>query len=82
VLVFTVDGKADNGSPLVCVAHLGLASGGRRPFIKGRLAPGEAKALEIFGDALVCKSLGKASPGKPRNRRDRDRQLVQVRLAA
>jgi len=35
-------------------------------FIKGRLQPGEAKALRSSADALVWQRWGKASPGKPR----------------
>jgi len=49
-----------------CCAPRPWASGlRRRPFIKGGWQPGEAKALEIFGDALVLAvGWGKASPAE------------------
>ena len=43
-------------------------------FIKGAWQPGEAKALQSFGEQLHWHALGEASPGA--QDRERDRQLV------
>jgi|GEM_PF-43727 len=78
VLVFTGDGKGKTTAALGLVLRT-LGHGERVAvvqFIKGGWQPGEAKALEIFGDALVWQSLGEGFTWETQNR-DRDRQLVQ-----
>ena len=45
-------------------------------FIKGGWQPGEAKALELFGDALHWHALGEGFTWETQNR-ERDRQMVQ-----
>jgi len=68
VLVFTGDGKGKTTAALGLVLRtLGHGeSVAVVQFIKGGWQPGEAKALELFGDALAWHALGRASPGKPR----------------
>jgi len=71
--------KDQRPAMLVCVAHpRPMASGWPSfQFIKGRLAAGRGKALEIFGDALVgSQHGGRLHLGKPRTATG-DRQLVQ-----
>ena len=78
VLVLTGDGKGKTTAALGLVLRT-LGHGERVAvvqFIKGGWQPGEAKALEIFGDALVWQSLGEGFTWETQNR-DRDRQLVQ-----
>ncbi len=78
VLVFTGDGKGKT------TAALGLAlrtlGHGEQvavvQFIKGGWQPGEAKALELFGEALHWHALGEGFTWETQDR-DRDRQLVQ-----
>ena len=78
VLVFTGDGKGKT------TAALGLAlrtlDHGDQvavvQFIKGGWQPGEAKALELFGEALHWHALGEGFTWETQDR-DRDRQLVQ-----
>jgi cob(I)alamin adenosyltransferase len=78
VLVFTGDGKGKT------TAALGLAlrtlGHGERvavvQFIKGGWQPGEARALQIFGDALRWHALGEGFTWETQDRQ-RDRDLVQ-----
>jgi cob(I)alamin adenosyltransferase len=78
VLVFTGDGKGKT------TAALGLAlrtlGHGEQvavvQFIKGGWQPGEAKALELFGESLHWHALGEGFTWETQDR-DRDRMLVQ-----
>ena len=78
VLVFTGDGKGKTTAALGLVLRT-LGHGERVAvvqFIKGGWQPGEAKALELFGDALHWHALGEGFTWETQNR-DRDRELVQ-----
>ena len=78
VLVFTGDGKGKTTAALGLVLR-SLGHGERVAvvqFIKGGWQPGEAKALELFGDALAWHALGEGFTWETQDR-ERDRQLVQ-----
>ncbi|MEB3234834.1 MAG: cob(I)yrinic acid a,c-diamide adenosyltransferase, partial [Cyanobacteriota bacterium] len=78
VLVFTGDGKGKTTAALGLVLRT-LGHGEQVAvvqFIKGGWQPGEAKALELFGDALHWHALGEGFTWETQDR-DRDRQLVQ-----
>jgi cob(I)alamin adenosyltransferase len=78
VLVFTGDGKGKTTAALGLVLRT-LGHGDAVAvvqFIKGGWQPGEAKALELFGDALAWHALGEGFTWETQDR-DRDRQLVQ-----
>jgi cob(I)alamin adenosyltransferase len=78
VLVFTGDGKGKTTAALGLVLRT-LGHGDRVAvvqFIKGGWQPGEAKALELFGDALHWHALGEGFTWETQDR-ERDRQLVQ-----
>ena len=78
VLVFTGDGKGKTTAALGLVLRT-LGHGERVAvvqFIKGGWQPGEAKALELFGDALHWHALGEGFTWETQDR-DRDRELVQ-----
>lgn len=78
VLVFTGDGKGKTTAALGLVLR-SLGHGERVAvvqFIKGGWQPGEAKALELFGDALAWHALGEGFTWETQNR-ERDRALVQ-----
>ena len=78
VLVFTGDGKGKTTAALGLVLRT-LGHGDRVAvvqFIKGGWQPGEAKALELFGDALRWHALGEGFTWETQDR-ERDRQLVQ-----
>ncbi len=78
VLVFTGDGKGKTTAALGLV--LRTLSHGEQvavvQFIKGGWQPGEAKALELFGDALHWHALGEGFTWETQDR-ERDRALVQ-----
>jgi cob(I)alamin adenosyltransferase len=79
VLVFTGDGKGKTTAALGLVLRT-LGHGERVAvvqFIKGGWQPGEAKALELFGDALAWHALGEGFTWETQNR-ERDRELAQV----
>lgn len=79
VLVFTGDGKGKTTAALGLVLR-SLGHGERVAvvqFIKGGWQPGEAKALELFGDALAWHALGEGFTWETQDR-ERDRQLVQT----
>jgi cob(I)alamin adenosyltransferase len=79
VLVFTGDGKGKTTAALGLVLRT-LGHGDAVAvvqFIKGGWQPGEAKALELFGDALAWHALGEGFTWETQDR-DRDRQLVQL----
>ena len=68
VLVFTGQGKGKTTAGLGLVLRT-LGHGERVAivqFIKGGWEPGEARALQAFGEQVSWHALGKASPGKPR----------------
>jgi cob(I)alamin adenosyltransferase len=78
VLVFTGDGKGKTTAALGLVLRT-LGHGEQVAvvqFIKGGWQPGEAKALELFGDALHWHALGEGFTWETQDR-ERDRQLVQ-----
>ncbi|MEB3320362.1 MAG: cob(I)yrinic acid a,c-diamide adenosyltransferase [Cyanobium sp.] len=78
VLVFTGDGKGKTTAALGLVLRT-LGHGERVAvvqFIKGGWQPGEAKALELFGEALHWHALGEGFTWETQDR-ERDRQLVQ-----
>jgi cob(I)alamin adenosyltransferase len=78
VLVFTGDGKGKTTAALGLVLRT-LGHGERVAvvqFIKGGWQPGEARALELFGDALHWRALGEGFTWETQDRQ-RDRQLVQ-----
>ena len=78
VLVFTGDGKGKTTAALGLVLRT-LGHGDQVAvvqFIKGGWQPGEAKALELFGDALHWHALGEGFTWETQDR-DRDRELVQ-----
>ena len=78
VLVFTGDGKGKTTAALGLVLRT-LGHGERVAvvqFIKGGWQPGEARALQIFGDALRWHALGEGFTWETQNR-ERDRDLVQ-----
>jgi cob(I)alamin adenosyltransferase len=79
VLVFTGDGKGKTTAALGLVLRT-LGHGERvavLQFIKGGWQPGEARALELFGDALHWHALGEGFTWETQDR-ERDRQLVQA----
>ncbi|MCX5940556.1 MAG: cob(I)yrinic acid a,c-diamide adenosyltransferase [Cyanobium sp. LacPavin_0818_WC50_MAG_67_9] len=79
VLVFTGDGKGKTTAALGLVLRT-LGHGDAVAvvqFIKGGWQPGEAKALELFGDALAWHALGEGFTWETQDR-DRDRALVQA----
>ena len=78
VLVFTGDGKGKTTAALGLVLRT-LGHGEQVAvvqFIKGGWQPGEARALELFGDALAWHALGEGFTWETQDR-ERDRQLVQ-----
>lgn len=78
VLVFTGEGKGKTTAALGLVLRT-LGHGEQVAvvqFIKGGWLPGEARALEIFGDALHWHALGEGFTWETQDR-ERDRQLVQ-----
>ena len=78
VLVFTGDGKGKTTAALGLALRT-LGHGDQVAvvqFIKGGWQPGEAKALELFGDALAWHALGEGFTWETQDR-ERDRQLVQ-----
>ncbi len=78
VLVFTGDGKGKTTAALGLVLRT-LGHGEAVAvvqFIKGGWQPGEAKALQLFGDALAWHALGEGFTWETQDR-DRDRELVQ-----
>lgn len=78
VLVFTGNGKGKTTAALGLVLR-SLGHGERVAvvqFIKGGWQPGEAKALELFGDALDWHALGEGFTWETQDR-ERDRALVQ-----
>lgn len=78
VLVFTGNGKGKTTAALGLVLR-SLGHGERVAvvqFIKGGWQPGEAKALELFGDALAWHALGEGFTWETQDR-ERDRALVQ-----
>ncbi len=78
VLVFTGDGKGKTTAALGLVLRT-LGHGERVAvvqFIKGGWQPGEARALELFGDALHWHALGEGFTWETQDRA-RDRQLAQ-----
>ena len=78
VLVFTGDGKGKTTAALGLVLRtLGHGEGvAVVQFIKGGWQPGEARALELFGEALHWHALGEGFTWETQDR-DRDRLLVQ-----
>ena len=79
VLVFTGDGKGKTTAALgLALRTLGHGDAvAVVQFIKGGWQPGEAKALELFGDALAWHALGEGFTWETQDR-ERDRQLVQL----
>lgn len=78
VLVFTGDGKGKTTAALGLVLRT-LGHGERVAviqFIKGGWQPGEARALERFGDDLHWHALGEGFTWETQDR-ERDRQLVE-----
>ncbi len=78
VLVFTGDGKGKTTAALGLVLRT-LGHGEQVAvvqFIKGGWQPGEAKALQLFGDALHWHALGEGFTWQTQDR-ERDRELVQ-----
>jgi cob(I)alamin adenosyltransferase len=78
VLVFTGDGKGKTTAALGLALRT-LGHGDQVAvvqFIKGGWQPGEAKALELFGEALHWHALGEGFTWETQYR-ERDRQLVQ-----
>jgi len=79
VLVFTGDGKGKTTAALGLVLRT-LGHGEQVAvvqFIKGGWQPGEARALELFGEALHWHALGEGFTWETQDR-DRDRALVQA----
>jgi cob(I)alamin adenosyltransferase len=79
VLVFTGNGKGKTTAALGLVLRT-LGHGGQVAvvqFIKGGWHPGEARALEVFGDALHWHALGEGFTWETQDR-ERDRDLVQL----
>ena len=79
VLVFTGDGKGKTTAALGLVLRT-LGHGDAVAvvqFIKGGWQPGEAKALELFGEALAWHALGEGFTWETQDR-ERDRALVQA----
>ena len=78
VLVFTGDGKGKTtaalGQVLRCLGHGDQVAVVQ--FIKGGWQPGEARALQVFGEALAWHALGEGFTWETQDR-ERDRQLVQ-----
>ena len=79
VLVFTGDGKGKTTAALGLVLRtLGHGeSVAVLQFIKGGWQPGEAKALELFGEALHWHALGEGFTWETQDR-ERDKALVQA----
>ena len=78
VLVFTGDGKCKTTAALGLVLRT-LGHGEQVAvvqFIKGGWQPGEARALEVFGEALHWRALGEGFTWETQDR-ERDRELVQ-----
>ena len=78
VLVFTGDGKGKTTAALGLVLRT-LGHGEQVAvvqFIKGGWHPGEAKALELFGESLRWHALGEGFTWETQDR-ERDRELVQ-----
>jgi len=78
VLVFTGDGKGKTTAALGLALRT-LGHGDQVAvvqFIKGGWQPGEAKALELFGESLHWHALGEGFTWETQDR-DRDRELVQ-----
>ncbi len=78
VLVFTGEGKGKTTAALGLVLRT-LGHGEQVAvvqFIKGGWQPGEARALELFGDALHWHALGEGFTWETQDR-ERDRDLVQ-----
>ncbi len=78
VLVFTGEGKGKTTAALGLVLRT-LGHGEQVAvvqFIKGGWQPGEARALELFGDALHWHALGEGFTWETQDR-ERDRALVQ-----
>ena len=78
VLVFTGDGKGKTTAALGLALRT-LGHGDQVAvvqFIKGGWQPGEARALELFGDALHWHALGEGFTWETQDR-ERDRLLVQ-----
>ncbi|MBM5798411.1 MAG: cob(I)yrinic acid a,c-diamide adenosyltransferase [Cyanobacteria bacterium K_Offshore_0m_m2_072] len=79
VLVFTGEGKGKTTAALGLVLRT-LGHGEAVAvvqFIKGGWQPGEARALELFGDALAWHALGEGFTWETQDR-ERDRALVQA----
>ncbi len=79
VLVFTGDGKGKTTAALGLVLR-SLGHGERVAvvqFIKGGWQPGEARALELFGEALAWHALGEGFTWETQDR-ERDRALAQA----
>jgi cob(I)alamin adenosyltransferase len=79
VLVFTGEGKGKTTAALGLVLR-SLGHGERVAvvqFIKGGWQPGEARALELFGEALAWHALGEGFTWETQDR-ERDRSLVQA----
>ena len=79
VLVFTGEGKGKTTAALGLVLRT-LGHGEAVAvvqFIKGGWQPGEAKALELFGDELAWHALGEGFTWETQDR-ERDRALVQA----
>ncbi|MCP9849319.1 cob(I)yrinic acid a,c-diamide adenosyltransferase [Cyanobium sp. Morenito 9A2] len=78
VLVFTGEGKGKTTAALGLVLRT-LGHGERVAviqFIKGGWQPGEARALQVFGEALHWQALGEGFTWETQDR-ERDRQRVQ-----
>ena len=78
VLVFTGDGKGKTTAALGLVLR-SLGHGDAVAvvqFIKGGWQPGEARALQVFGESLAWHALGEGFTWETQDR-ERDRQLVQ-----
>jgi cob(I)alamin adenosyltransferase len=78
VLVFTGEGKGKTTAALGLVLRT-LGHGEKVAvvqFIKGGWQPGEARALELFGEAIHWHALGEGFTWETQDR-ERDRQLVQ-----
>ena len=78
VLVFTGDGKGKTTAALGLVLRT-LGHGDPVAvvqFIKGGWQPGEARALQVFGESLAWHALGEGFTWETQDR-ERDRQLVQ-----
>ena len=78
LVVLTGDGKGKSSSAFGMLARSvghGMRCGVVQ-FIKGGWQPGEARALQVFGEALAWHALGEGFTWETQDR-DRDRQLVQ-----